>query len=132
MARSQPQMNGIAEIISSHLEWLIVRENGRTLPSLSSEIEISNSNGRSTLSFVGEKGITIWRIKKYEVEDSELVISLSSTIRNESETIRLVPRESAAELRANIELARLQKANEIAEIFASSADGAKLVRVALN
>jgi len=125
-------MNGIADIISSRLEWLIVRESGRTLPMLSSEIEISNSNGRSTLSFVSENGITVWRIKNYEFEDLELVVSLSSTIRNESETVRLVPRESAAELRAHIELARLQKANEIAEIFATSTAAAKIVRVSLN
>jgi hypothetical protein len=125
-------MNGLAEIISSHLEWLIVRENGRTLPTPSSEIEISNSNGRSTLSFVGEKGTTVWRVKNYEFEGLELVVSLSSTIRNESETMRLVPRESAAELRAHIELARLQKANEIAEIFATSTAAAKIIRVSLN
>ena len=125
-------MNGIADIISSHLEWLIVRENGRTLPMLNTEIEVSNSNGRSTLSFVGEKGITVWRIKNYEFEGPELVVSLSSTIRNESETMRLVPRESAAELRAHIELARLQKANEIAELFTTSTAGSKIIRVSLN
>src|SRR5580765_5289031 len=120
MAEPQAHISGLAELLDAHLEWLVVRENGRTLPFLRSEIEIENSNGKTRLSFVDDKGLGTWRIDQVEIEGDELVAQLSSKIRNESESIRFVPRESASELRANIELARLEKANEIAKIFASS------------
>ena len=129
---AEESLNGIAEFLDEHLEWLIVRENGRTLPMLRSEIEIEKANGRSTLGFVDEKGLSFWRIDGYEIQDTVLVVSLSSKIKNETESVKFVPRESAAELRANIELARLRKANEIAEILAASLPGAKLARVSLN
>ncbi|MFL6466590.1 MAG: hypothetical protein ACJ72Z_01390 [Pyrinomonadaceae bacterium] len=132
MAKPWPKMNGLSDLVNAQLEWLIVRENGRTLPMLSSEIEISHTGGKSTIGFVDDKGLSVWRIKEFEQSGSEIIVSLSSTIKNEKETIRLVPRESAAELRANIELARLQKANEIAKIVAASLGNAKLVRVSLN
>jgi hypothetical protein len=132
MAEPQAHINGLAELLDAHLEWLVVRENGRTLPFLRSEIDVENSNGKTRLSFVDDKGLGTWRIDQVEIERDELVARLSSKIRNESESIRFVPRESASELRANIELARLHKANEIAEVFAASEPGTKLLRVSLN
>jgi hypothetical protein len=132
MAEFPQTINDISEILDAHLEWLIVRENGRTLPMLRSEIEIESLNGSSKLGFVDEKGLTVRRIESFGTDGVELVVCLSSKIKNEQEVVRFVPRESAAELRANIELARLQKANEIAEVFAASMPDAKLVRVSLN
>ena len=46
--------------------------------------------------------------------------------------MRLVPRVSAAELAAEVELARLKGANEIADLIAENYPGTKLGRVALN
>src|SRR6188508_233732 len=125
-------MKSLSDFLDSHLEWLLIRENGRSLPFLRSEIEIDNSNGRTTIGFVDERGLAAWRVEHADIDGAEMVAKVSSKIRNESEFIRFVPRESAAELRANIELARLQKANEIAEIFAASEPGIKLIRVSLN
>ncbi|HJS50667.1 MAG TPA: hypothetical protein VJ781_02095, partial [Pyrinomonadaceae bacterium] len=132
MAEPQAQINDLSEFLDRHLEWLAVRENGRMLPFLRWEIDVEISNGRSTLAFVDEGGLTTWRIKHVEIDCTEVVVRLESKIRNESESVRFVPRESAAELRANIELARLEKANEIAEIFAASKPGTKIIRVSLN
>src|SRR4030095_302767 len=132
MAEPKGQITGLTDLLDMHLEWLVIRENGRTLPFMRSEIEVKNSNGNSTLSFVDEKGLAKWRIEHVDIDEPEIVARLSSKIRNESESIRFVARESAAELRANIELARLQKANEIAEILAASEPGTKLIRVSLN
>jgi hypothetical protein len=132
MAEFPQTINDISEILDTHLEWLIVRENGRTLSMPRSEIEILNSNGRSKLGFVDEKGLSVRTIDEFEVDGSELVVRLSSKIKNETETVRFIPRESASELRANIELERLEKANEIAEVFAASVPESKLLRVSLN
>ena len=125
-------VSNIADILDPHLEWLVVRENGRTLPILRSEIEISSSNGVSKLGFVGENGLIVRIVHGLEMDGVELVVHFSSGIAIEAETVRFVPRESTAELKAGIELARLQKANEIAEIFAASTGDGKVVRVALN
>ena len=99
---------------------------------LRSEFEIENSNGKATLSYVDDKGFGTWRIDAVEIDGIEVVARISSKVRNESEILRFVPREPAADLRVNIELARLQKANEIAEIFTESEPGIKLLRVSLN
>ena len=48
------------------------------------------------------------------------------------ETLRLVPRESAGALAAGIEIARLQRANQIAEGIRRSFAGLKPKRVSLN
>ncbi len=132
MAKPQPQIDGLADIIDAHLEWLIVRANGRTLPMLRSEIEVETARGKTTLGFVDEKGLSVWRVDGCEIDEAEVVINVSSRIRNIAEEIRLIPRESAAELRANIELARLEKANEIASVFAGSVTDTKIVRISLN
>jgi hypothetical protein len=132
MAEPQARITDLIETLDSHLEWLVVRENGRTLPLVRDEIEVESSNGRATIGFVDEKGLTAWRIDGVETDGVEIALSLSSKIRNETESVRFVPRESAAELRANIELARLEKANEIAQIFAASEPDTKLIRVSLN
>ena len=132
MAEPQAQVNGLADLLDTHLEWLVIRENGRSLPFLRSEIEVDYSKGKTTIGFVDEKGLAAWRVEQAEFDGVQIVAKLSSKIRNESESIRFVPRESAADLRANIELARLQKANEIAEIFAASEPGTKIIRVSLN
>ncbi len=122
----------LADLFDTHLEWLAIRENGRTLPLLQAEIEIEKTKGKTTLGFVDEKGFAIWLVDDFRLEDGEIVVDASSKIRNRSMSIRFVPRESAAELRANIEFARLQKANEIAEIFAASNPEFKIVRISLN
>ena len=122
----------IADILDTHLEWLIVRENGRTLPMLRSEIEVLNTNGKSKLGFVDEKGLTVRSVSGVETDGFEIVVRLSSKISRQVETVRFVPRESAAALQADIELARLQKANELAGIFAASSPETKLIRVSLN
>lgn len=132
MAESQTQVNDLAEFLDTHLEWLAVRENGRTLPLLRSEIEVEDSNGKTTVAFVDDKGLATWRLEQVEIDGIEVVARVTSKVRNESESVRFVPRESAVELRANIEIARLQKANEIAEIFVASEAGTKVIRVSLN
>jgi hypothetical protein len=132
MAELPQAVSDISKILDTHLEWLIVRENGRTLPMLRSEIEVKNSNGRSKIAVVDDKGLLVRSITHFETDGAELVIHLSSKLDARSEIMRLVPRESAKELQAGIELARLQKANDIAEILASSVIDSKVVRVSLN
>lgn len=118
--------------IDTHSEWLFVRENGKTFPLRRTEIEISQTQAKVLFSVVDERGLRISRVRKFSFEGAEISISVSSQFGKDPETIRLIPRESAKELSANIELARLEKANEIGRIIASSMQETKLLRVALN
>ena len=86
MAKPQPQIDWLAGILDEHLEWLIVRENGRTLPMLALRDRGRNdSNGKTTLAFVDEKGLSVWRVESFDIEESEVVARISSRIRNVAE-----------------------------------------------
>jgi len=122
----------LAEMIARHLEWLMVRGDGRTLAFTRDEIDVHADNGRTTLGFVDNKGYVSFRVADHSFVDTEVTVDLLSRFGRDRETIRLVPRESAAELRANIEFARLERANEIAKWFAASQTGNKVIRIALN
>ena len=60
---------------------------------------------------------TLGGLNEFESSGSEIAIDVAGAFARKQETMRLVPRTAAAELTAEIELARLQKANEIAELL---------------
>lgn len=124
--------DGLSALIATHFEWLAVRDSGRTLPLRRDEIEIIDDGSKTLFGFVEEKGFSMRRVVSFDVDGDELLLELSGKFGNEVETIRLVPRTSAAELSANIELARLEKANEAARIIIESLPGYKAERIQLN
>jgi hypothetical protein len=124
--------DGLSTLIAEHFEWLAVRENGRTLPLRRDEIEIVDDGRKTLFGFVDEKGFSKRRVVSFDADGAELSLELSGKFGSEVETIRLVPRTSAAELSANIELARLEKANEAAKIIIESFPGYKAERIQLN
>ena len=83
MAKPQAHVNGLADLLDTHLEWLVIRENGRSLPFLRSEIEVDYSKGKTTIGFVDEKGLAAWRVEQAEFDGVQIVAKLSSKIRNE-------------------------------------------------
>jgi hypothetical protein len=122
----------LRELIAGHPEWLLVREMGRSFPLDRSEIEIENGGSRSRFGFIDDDGFHTWRINGFEHVGSEITLDVAGAFARKRETVRLVPRAAASELRAEIELARLQKANEVASLISSGLAGVKLGRVALN
>lgn len=122
----------LSSLIATHFEWLAVRENGSTLPLRNDEIEIAHDSDKTLFGFVEEKGFSMRRVVSFDVDGNELSLELSGKFGSEVETIRLVPRTSAAELSANIEFARLEKANEAARIIIDSFPGYKPERIQLN
>ena len=129
-----PQIShaGLRETIDEHFEWLIVRENGRTFPVRCDEIDVAAGDGRSHFSFLDDLGFHTWRLNDVEHANGEIILDVAGAFGKNRETLRLVPREPAAVLAAEVELARLKKANEIADILAASVPGTKIVRVALS
>ncbi|HEV7698631.1 MAG TPA: hypothetical protein VGO43_00230 [Pyrinomonadaceae bacterium] len=122
----------LRERLAANQEWLLVREEGKTFPLYSTEIEVREDGGKRHFGFLDEKGFHTWRLNDAVVHGTEIAIDVAGAFARSQETFRLVPRTPAAELAAEIELARLQLANEIARLIAGNFAGIKLGRVALN
>lgn len=119
-------------LIDAHAEWLVIGENGKTFPVNRDEIELLHEDDKLLFGFLDDKGFRFARIENVSTDGDEITLNVKVNFGRETETIRLVPRVSAAELSANVELARLQKANEIAALISDYDPNIKIVRVALN
>lgn len=122
----------LREFVAASHEWLLVRETGKTFPLDATEIEFVENDDSRHFGFIDDKGFHSWRFNDVTIAGSQIVIDVAGAPAGKRETLRLVPRESAATLIADIEAARLYKANEIAELIESNWIGSKLGRVALN
>jgi Protein of unknown function DUF91. len=122
----------IRKIIDKHFEWLLVRPSGKSFPLLAGEIEMSIKDGRTYFSFLDDLGFHTWRLNGFECENEEILLDVAGAFGKNREKFRLVPRESTNVLTAEVEIARLKKANEIAKIATASLRSLKLVRVALS
>jgi len=122
----------LRELLAARHEWLLVREFGRTFPLEKHEIDIIDDGEKTHFGFLDDKGFHSWRLNGFTGGEDEIQIDVAGEFAKNRETMRLVPRESASVLIAEIELARLKKANEIADLVAAYFVGSKLGRVALN
>lgn len=118
--------------IDSHNEWLLVRANGRAFPLLRNEIELTGAAERVQFGFADDCGFRAVRLNNFLPEAAEIVMQIAGPFGRDEEELRLIPRTSASELAAEVELARLKKANEIAELINARNAGTKLERVSLN
>lgn len=119
----------LRELLDATHEWLLLRGSGRAFPIENQLIEIDD---KDRLSLLDEGGWKTWRLNECRLDGAELVVDASGQFGGEREEMRLIPRTPAAELTAEIELARLVKANEIASLIAGHYVSSKLARVALN
>ncbi|HXH68923.1 MAG TPA: hypothetical protein VNI60_01115 [Pyrinomonadaceae bacterium] len=122
----------ITEFLDSKNEWLLNHLSGKTFALQRSEIELILEHNKMIFGFLDEKGFQVWRVADYKIENEKITLDLIRNFEKEREKIRLVPRVSASELSEAIELARLEKANNIASLLIAEKRCAKLVRVALN
>jgi hypothetical protein len=122
----------LRDLLASTHEWLLVRDQGKTFPLYSTEIEISEDGGKRQFGFVDDKGFHSWRLNNAEVHGAELAIDVAGAFARGQETFRLVPRTPAAELAAELHLARLQLANDVGKLIIDNFPVTKLGRVALS
>lgn len=132
MVEPQISLAALRETIDEHFEWLLVRENGKTFPVRCDEIEVATADDRTLFSFPDDLGFHTWRLNRAEHVNGEIVIDVAGAFGKNRETLRLVPREPASMLAAEVELARLRKANEIAGLIKANGSGTKIVRVVLS
>ena len=122
----------ILELLASGNEWLLIHSAGNAFALKRDEIEITFEHGKIILGFLDAKGFQIWRIANYKIEQETLTLDVTRNFGREREKIKLVPRLSAKESSAAVELARLEKANQLARLIVAENPQSKLVRVALN
>lgn len=120
----------LREQLDAHFEWLLVRKDARAFALQNAEIELSLRDERIHVGFLDDRGFQTMRLNGYLVEDGEISLDVAGTFGRKREKVRLVPRASAAELIAEIELARLNKANDIAKTAAEQF-GRKVIRIDL-
>src|SRR5690606_7997641 len=122
----------LSELVATHFEWLAVYSEGRTFPLRVDEIEIDQSPDRTLIGMHGERGFRTWRVHDIGCEDGEILLSLSRRLGAVRQTVRLIPRTSAAELAGEVELARLMRANDIARLVETNFPDLRIARVGLN
>src|SRR5829696_6794697 len=106
MAPTLTDTTELIELINANHEWFIVRENGTSSSVMADEIEVTADNGRPRFSFIGENGFKVFGLRSWSCDGSELELAIASQFGRDVETLRLVPRTSAAELSLQVDLAR--------------------------
>jgi hypothetical protein len=127
--------NSFAEItkkLNSHNEWLLIGASGKSFPLQRGEIEFTFEREKIIFGFLSDAGFQIWRVADCQIEPEKITLDLTRNFGRELEKIRLVPRIPASELDRVVELARLEKANQIARLIVAETRGTKLLRVSLN
>ena len=125
-------VDDIRACLDGHHEWLLVREFGKTFPLDRTEIEVESNDDKTFFGFLDDNGFHSWRLTEATLSENEISFDVAGAFGRKRETIRLVPRVAASELAAEVKIARLKMANEIAAMIEPSFPGTKLSRVELN
>jgi hypothetical protein len=113
-------------------EWLLIHSSGESFALQNSEIELEISQNKLLFGFLDDRGFQMWRVADCRDKNGEIHLNLTRNFGRENEKIRLVPRASSRELGEEVELARLEKANETARIIEENVSKTKILRVELN
>lgn len=132
MENPEYTFNKANALLESRNEWLLIGQSGKTFALKRDEIELTFERGRIVLGFLDEQGFQIWRVTDCRIKDEKIFFEVTRNFGKEREKIQFIPRVLASALGDAVELARLEKANQIAHLIASEMKSAKLVRVALN
>jgi hypothetical protein len=124
--------NELQALLAAHHEWLLIDAAGKSFALQKPEIELAVERGRLLLGFLDDRGFQTWRVTGLQTKSDEIRLQLTRNFEKEQAKIRLVPRASAKVLGESVELARLEKANEIAGFIARQFPQTKLARVELN
>ena len=132
MAAALTDTDELIQLIQANYEWLLVRGDGRSFPVNADEVEVTRDGGRSRFAFVGDTGFNVYGLRSWSCDGNEVELEISTQFDRERETVRLVPRTSAGELSRQVELARLERAGDVARVVGDHFPYLNLKRVALN
>lgn len=118
--------------LNSQTEWLLQYKFGKSFSLKSGEIDIEIAQNKILFGFPDDKGFQTWRVKKFEIKNEKIFLDLTRNFEKENAELVLISRISAKDLSAEIEIARIEKADKIAAIIEKNFPKSKLVRVQLN
>src|SRR6476620_1365456 len=121
----------LAQLIGSNSEWRLVRENGSSFPLNADEMEVTAEGGRPRFSVIAENGYKVFGLRSWDHDGCEIELGVALQFGRETETIRRVPRTSAAALNLEVEIARTKRAGEIAAAVSAEFPRSTLKRVSL-
>lgn len=121
----------LRKFFDAQKEWLVVSD-AKTFALQNSEIEISAERGKLILSFLSDAGFQMRRVADWKYEKQKLIFETAGNFGKDAGKIEFIPRLSAENLSDSVELARLEKAQMIADSAVKFQAGLKLVRVSLN
>ena len=87
---------------------------------------------RTRIGFLDDKGFHSWRLNGFAFDGGEIAVDVAGASLKAAKRCGSCRGRLPRKLTAEIELARLEKANEIAGLLAASYPGIKLGRVSLN
>lgn len=122
----------LTKFIESNQEFLIINSNGKAFALKSAEFEKTIERGRILITFLDDSGYQTWRILALEQKENELILDLAKNFETEHEKLRIIPRIAPENITAEVEAARIEKANETSSILESSVSGVKTLQVRLN
>lgn len=122
----------LKNLLNANNEWIITHMSGETFSLRLSEIEIETAADKILFSFLDRKGFQTWRLTGIEFDRSKILLDLSRNFGTENSRFELIPRAKAEEFSETIEIARLERANNIAKLLISEFPEMKLIRVELN
>lgn len=132
MTNLEASYNEILAFFNATVEWLLINSAGRSFSLKSDEFELTIEREKILFGFLDDGGFQVWRVAGYKFEKGKITLKLTRNFSREFEKISLVPRTRAGELAGVAELARAEKAEQLAKLIVESEPRAKLMRVALN
>ena len=121
----------IQGLFDKHFEWLIVPHEGDAFPVTSHELELTENKNHVLFGFLDGKGFHTWKINEAVRAEDEVHLDLAGAFGKDRTRLKLVPRISAASLAAEIETARLKRANTIADLIKDGLGASRVRRVEL-
>lgn len=122
----------IEQILNANEEWLLVIESSESFALRRGEIELERVRGQSTIGYLSGSGFVHWKILEWKNKNGSLSFLLSRDLGRKKQKIDLVPRTAATELTAALELARIERANRMANALVTNGIAHKLLRVSLS
>lgn len=122
----------LVRCLAAHREWILATAEGRSFALRNDEIDLEAVRGRLLIGFPTDNGFRTWRVDEIAPIGPEIRMRLSRALGRESTRIRLVPRASFSELQSGVEVARLERANRVAESIRRDLPHVRLERVELN
>lgn len=132
MLNPQTAYNELRKIFDSRIEWLLIRSNGSSFAFQTNEIEFESANEKLVFGFLDSDGFQFWRVIGWKYEKERLFLELTRNFNREKTKVEIVPRIPSSEFAKTVESARIERAQDLANLIIAGNSKTKLVRVELN